>query len=217
MIHLIIIIFLLFLTILVLQSKGKLTSKSPLIISIFSTGFVGMGLTIILVLAFQAYYGYVYHWIGLIITAFMVGLALGGLWGSRQINRKNSSVPLFRKTEISLSIYLSVLVLCLASIERFTQSEFLYSLLPLFILFFTFLCGTLVGIQFPVANKLFLDDPSKLTITAGVIYASDLIGAWAGGIVITLILIPILGAIETAIILLTVKLSSTIIFRFAKL
>lgn len=215
-VHVIIIIILLFLTILLMSSKRKLSSKFPLIISISSTGFVGMGLSIILVLAFQAYYGYVYHWIGLIITAFMVGLSIGGIWGSRQVNRKDSSVPLFRKTEISLSIYLFILVLCLASIQRFAQSDFLYLFLPQFILILIFLCGVIVGIQFPVANNLFLDDPSKLTTTAGVIYASDLIGAWAGGILITLIFIPILGIIETAIILLTIKLGSTIIFRFSQ-
>jgi len=216
MTHLLIIIILLFMTIFIIQSKGKLNLKLPLIISIFSTGFVGMGLTIILVLAFQAYYGYVYYWIGLIITAFMVGVALGGLWGSRQVYGDNSSIPLFRKTEYSLTIYLFVLILCLVSVQSFTKTALLYSLLPFFILFLTFLCGALVGAQFPVANKIFLDHPHKLTSTAGVIYASDLIGAWAGGIVITLILIPVLGTIAAAIILLAIKIGSTIIFRFSQ-
>ena len=215
--HLIIIIFALFLIIFIIQSRGKLYSKLPLIISISSTGFVGIGLTIILVLAFQAYYGYVYHWIGLIITSFMVGLSIGGIWGSKQVNKNDSSVPLFRKIESLISLYLLILVLCLIIIENFTKSNFLYSLLPLLVLFLTFICGTLVGIQFPVANKLFLDNQSKFTTTAGVIYASDLIGAWAGSIVITLILIPILGTIETAIILFSIKLGSMITFRFAKL
>jgi spermidine synthase len=90
-------------------------------------------------------------------------------------------------------------------------------LLPFLVLFFTLLCGSLVGAQFPVANKIYLNEPQNLTKTAGVIYASDLIGAWAGGILITLILIPILGIIETAIIIFTIKLGSTITFRFSRL
>ena len=215
MVHLLIIIFFIFLTILALQSRRKLTSKLPLIISIFSTGFIGMGLTIILVLAFQAYYGYVYHWVGLIITAFMVGLALGGSWGSHQVEQRKDFSKIFYKTESSISIYLMILVICLVSIENLSQSEFLYAILPAIVLFITFLCGLLVGAQFPVANKLFLDDPSKITSTAGTIYASDLIGAWAGGIVITLLLIPLLGTIETAIILFTIKLGSTITFKYS--
>jgi predicted membrane-bound spermidine synthase len=64
---------------------------------------------------------------------------------------------------------------------------------------------------------LYLDNPQNLTKAAGVIYASDLVGAWAGGIIITLILIPILGTIDTAIILFTIKLGSTIIFRYSRL
>jgi spermidine synthase len=214
---LLIIILFIFITVFIGHSKGKLYSKSPLIISIFSTGFVGMGLTIILVLTFQAYYGYVYYWIGLIITAFMVGLSVGGLWGSRQDKRYKESVPLFHKIESSISIYLLILVVCLASIQSFSKSDLLYALLPFFVLLFTFLCGSLVGAQFPIANMLYLDNPQNLTKAAGVIYASDLVGAWAGGIIITLILIPILGTIDTAIILFTIKLGSTIIFRYSRL
>ena len=105
----------------------------------------------------------------------------------------------------------------MASIENFSKSDLLYALLPFLVLLFTFLCGTLVGAQFPVANILYLDNPQNLTKTAGVIYASDLVGAWAGGIVITLFLIPILGTIETAIILFIIKLGSTITFRFSKI
>jgi spermidine synthase len=215
-VYLLLVIIIVYLTVFALQSRGKLNSKLPLIISIFSTGFVGMGLTIILVLTFQAYYGYVYYWIGLIITAFMVGVAVGGLYGSQRVFRENSSVPFFRKTEYSLSLYFSVLILCLFFVQIFNKTALLNSLLPVIILFLTLLCGALVGAQFPVANKLFLDDPYKLTNTAGVIYASDLIGAWAGGIVVTLILIPVLGIIAASITMLFLKLGSAIIFRFSR-
>ncbi len=216
-VHMLILIIIIFSTILLLQSTGKIFLKSSLIVSIFSTGFVGMGLTIIMVLSFQTFYGYVYHWIGLIITAFMVGLSIGGLWGSRYVKQNGDSISLFNKIEKSMSIYLLILVICLVSVQSFYKSELLYSLLPFLVLFLTFLCGSLVGAQFPVANKLYLNEPQNLTKTAGVIYASDLIGAWAGGILITLILIPILGTIETAIILFTIKLGSTITFRFSRL
>jgi len=216
MIHLFMVIIFIFAVIFFLKSSGKISSRSPIIVSIFSTGFVSMGLTIVLVLAFQAYYGYVFHWIGLIISAFMVGLSLGGIWGARQVNRMNNSISLFNNIESSLSIYLLILVLCLVSIQNIYKSEFLYSFLPFLVLLFTFFCGYMVGVQFPVANKLYLDDPNNLTKTAGVIYASDLTGAWAGGILITLILIPILGIIETAIILFTIKLGSTVTFRYSR-
>ena len=215
-VYLLILTIAVYLTIFVLQLNGKLNSKLPLILSISSTGFAGMGLIIILILTFQAYYGYVYYWIGLIITAFMIGVASGGLWGSRPVNGENVSIILFKKTEYWLSIYLFVIFLCLISVQSFSKTALLYSLLPIFILLLTFLCGALVGAQFPVANRLFFDERSNFIRAAGVLYASDLIGAWGGGLAITLILIPILGILNAAIFLLTIKLGSTLIFRFSK-
>jgi spermidine synthase len=53
-----------------------------LIGAIGATGFVGMGMTVILVLQFQATFGYIYHWIGFLLAAFMAGLAAGSWWGS---------------------------------------------------------------------------------------------------------------------------------------
>jgi spermidine synthase len=216
LIHLIFLILLFFLTFILLQSKRKIYSKLPLILSISSTGFIGMGLMIILLLAFQAFYGYVYYWIGLLISAFMVGLSLGGMWSSRFVKKNSEFIALFYKIEKSISVYLFLIFICLFLIQDFIKADILYSHLPYFILFFTIICGILVGAQFPVANKLYLNAPHQLTQTGGVIYASDLVGAWAGGIVITLILIPILGTIETAFILFIIKLGSTITFRFSR-
>jgi predicted membrane-bound spermidine synthase len=86
-------------------------------------------------------------------------------------------------------------------------------LFPFIILFLTFICGGLVGIQFPYANKLYMNKPGRFVQTAGAIYATDLLGAWAGGILLTLILIPIIGTIETVLILFIMKLATTMIFR----
>ena len=115
-----------------------------------------------------------------------------------------------------VSVFLLIFVLCLVSIQYISESELLYSILPFLILLFTLICGSMVGAQFPVANELYLDDPGKLTQSAGVLYAADLTGAWAGGILITLILIPIIGIIETGFILFSLKLGSMLIFRFSR-
>jgi predicted membrane-bound spermidine synthase len=61
-----------------------------------------------------------------------------------------------------------------------------------------------------------LDDPHKLTKTAGIIYAVDLMGAWTAGMIVTLILIPIVGIFKTCILLLFIKTGSTLIFKLAK-
>jgi spermidine synthase len=48
----------------------------PLALSL--SGFSGMGLEIVILLAFQVIYGFVYQQLGIIITAFLLGTALGG-------------------------------------------------------------------------------------------------------------------------------------------
>ena len=172
-----------------------------------------MGLTIIFLLAFQSYYGYIYYWIGLIISAFMLGLSCGGFLGSKHVSKNENPVRRFFIIEGSITIYLLLITLCLFNIQSILKIELLYILFPYIILFFTFIAGGLVGVQFPYANKLYLDKPDRFTQTAGAIYATDLLGAWARGILLTLILIPIVGTIETVLILLIMKLGTAITFR----
>jgi spermidine synthase len=181
--------------------------------SVFSTGLFGMGLTIIFLLTFQSFYGYIYYWIGLIISAFMLGLSGGGLWGSKDVSKNRDSTSLFFYLEETITLYLLLIIVCIFYIQFLLKIELLYFLFPFIILFLTFICGALVGLQFPHANKLYLNKPGRFTQTAGAIYATDLLGAWAGGILLTLILIPIIGTIETVIVLFIMKLATTINFK----
>jgi spermidine synthase len=191
-------------------------SKASIVLSIFSTGITGMGITIVFLLTFQAFYGYVYFWIGIIISSFMVGLSLGGFWGSTRMHHiSNLSAP-FIKIEGTLAGYLISVLLLLAVIPDLMSSNLLLNVLPYLLLVIIFLCGSLVGIQFSVANQLYLSDGKHYTQTAGLLYASDLLGAWAGSLLITLVLIPILGTIETIVILLIIKIGSTLIYAMSR-
>jgi spermidine synthase len=176
-----------------------------------------MGLTIIMVLIFQSFYGYVYFWIGLIITTFMVGLASGSLWANRLLKNIKTPVTQFLITEIIFVFYFGILVSGLFYIDNIQNTGFIHSILHIFVLLFTSLCGFMVGVQFPLANQLYIDEQRRFAKTAGALYASDLIGAWAGGILVTLILIPVVGMLKTGLILLLLKLCSTMIFRFARI
>ncbi|MGA2787128.1 MAG: hypothetical protein ABSF60_06335 [Verrucomicrobiota bacterium] len=50
---------------------------------LFASGFAGSALEIVLLLAFQILCGSVYHQVGVIVTIFMAGLALGAAWANR--------------------------------------------------------------------------------------------------------------------------------------
>ncbi|HDN79082.1 MAG TPA: hypothetical protein ENG33_01295, partial [Chloroflexi bacterium] len=59
-----------------LVKKGGDSFVIPLAIA--TTGFGGMCFDLLIIFAFQVFYGYVYREVGLLITAFMAGLSLGG-------------------------------------------------------------------------------------------------------------------------------------------
>ena len=57
-------------------------------------GFTLIGLEILLLLAFQAIYGYIYYQLAILIAAFMVGMTLGSWWGLRRLSGQKADSSL---------------------------------------------------------------------------------------------------------------------------
>ncbi len=171
------------------------TRESAITMTIFTTGFYGMVTALILIIALQSLYGYIYHLIGLLISSFMVGLWVGGA------KIKASSIL---KIELGILIYCSTMVLLFANSLLF---------LPLIIVL-NFLAGVLVGVEFAVANEVYLKMGLQLEKSAGVLYASDLLGAWLGALTVCIILIPSLGILQTCVFLASLKLLGLILLFY---
>ncbi len=193
-----------------LRSRNTRLFPASISLSIATTGFAGMIFDLSVIFTFQAIYGYVFSWVGLLVASFMTGAACGALGATRILSRAQNVLKLFIKTEVAiigLSIGLPFVFLAIHAVMG-NQSEFLALASFLTI---SYVCGFSTGAQFPVANDLYLKSGASVTRTAGLLYASDLIGGWLGGIVGAVVLLPVLGLVGTCVTVGLLKLASLII------
>jgi spermidine synthase len=180
-------------------------------LAIITTGFAGMTFGLMLIFAFQAIYGYVFSWMGILVASFMAGAAFGAMVITMVLGQLKNSFRFFAKIElaiISFSVGCPVIVL---STYSYVGTPDLFFVFKLLLLALSFLSGLLIGSQFPLANKLYLGSDKSLSHTAGLLYASDLLGGWFGGIIGAVVLLPVLGLLGTGIVVALLKLTSFII------
>ena len=180
----------LFLIILMFQKLRKSSFRTPVKISIGTTGMSEICFQIIVILAFQFLYGYVYYKIGLILTSFMIGLVLGSFFINRRLERIQDERSLYLKTQAAICLYPLVLPLAF----KIPDFQLGFAFLPI-------IAGFLGGFQFPLANKICLKSSSNVGKTTGTLYGLDLFGACVGGLLVGLLLIPLLGITQTCLIL----------------
>jgi spermidine synthase len=195
----------------IFQSKRKRFFPTGIPLAIFTTGFAGMIFDLMLIFTFQSLHGYVFSWIGLLVAAFMAGAACGSMLIVRVIDRINDPLKFFTRIELiimSFSIGCLLIVFIPNIYTSSSNNPFLFKLLFLII---SSLSGLLIGSQFPLANTLYQRTSPNLTETAGLLYASDLLGGWLGGIFGAVVLLPVLGLFGTCITVGLLKLTSYIV------
>jgi len=184
----------LFILFFLLQRLKKFSFRMPLTLSIGTTGMSEICFQIIVILAFQVLYGYMYYKIGLILTSFMIGLVLGSFFINRQLERIKNERSLYLKTQGLICLYPLILPLAFTR----PMHESIFAFLPM-------IAGFLGGFQFPLANKICLRASGDIGKTTGLLYGIDLFGSCIGGLLAGLILIPLLGIIQTCVFLFIVN------------
>ncbi len=196
-------------------------SKYSLPYAIFTSGITDMMLDLAIIFTFQSLYGYLYHQIGLLITIFMIGVALSSLYMTQRLERIKKDASLFLITELWVICFSFLLPFILSIPSYHLEKTSVYILLYATFLMASFLCGTLVGLQFPLATKIYLNtykEEKKLGQTAGLLYGADLFGGFFGGLLGGVLLLPILGLKESCFMMAIIKMSSFIlVFLFKKL
>jgi spermidine synthase len=186
---------------------------------IFAAGFAAATLEVVLLLGFQVLYGSLYRQVGLVVTAFMAGLAVGAWRANRRLIRWNaltSTRSSVLGTSRSTVVWLRLLLLLSCAIAGL--AALLPAILPQLgrldaltgtalagqgvVLLLTFLLAALVGGQFPLAGAT---GSGGAAATAARLYSADLAGAALGALLVSTLLIPLLGV--TTVCLLTAALN----------
>jgi spermidine synthase len=157
-------------------------------------GFIEIVLEFLLILGFQVFYGYAYLQLGILITAFMVGLTIGSALMTHILDSLKKLYIWYCGIQISYLIYPLFIIFLFTRINvSFWPAKAVESI---FILL-TLIAGFMGGFQFPIATDLFLSANQKWKGQAGLLYGLDLIGAAFGAILASSYLVPIFGILAT--------------------
>ncbi|MBZ5564654.1 MAG: fused MFS/spermidine synthase [Acidobacteriia bacterium] len=184
-------------------------------------GFTLLGLELLLLLGFQALYGYVYQQLAILIALFMVGMALGArlaLPSQRRAVPSTAVMPncrrdLKRLILLQLSATASPLILYMlftkvgevgSSAGLFVVSQILFPALAL-------ASGLLGGYQFPLASRLYFSGSESSQHSLGALYGLDLLGACLGAIALSIYLVPVYGFLRTALLMGVVSLAPAVL------
>ena len=166
-----------------------------------------IGLEMLLLLAFQAVYGYVYRQLAVVIAAFMAGMALGSWLGMRRA--AHGGMRVLAITQVLAAAAPLVLLGLFEAIGRanstlgLAASQIAFPALAL-------ISGMLGGYQFPVASRIFFGaTPTRAPVgqRPGTLYALDLAGSCLGAVLFSAWLVPVFGFLKTALLSAMVSLA----------
>ena len=179
-------------------------------------GFTLMALEVLLLLGFQAIYGYVYRQLAVLIAAVMLGMALGCWLGLRRFGQDDSQARLstlraLAAIQVLAAVSPLVLYCFFLVCERSNSPTELLITADVLFPIAGLLCGMVGGYQFPLASSLFFAGQEGKSGNTGTLYAVDLLGACVGAIVLCAYFIPVFGFLKTATLILVLNLATALL------
>ncbi|MBN3037799.1 MAG: fused MFS/spermidine synthase [Candidatus Omnitrophica bacterium] len=178
--------------------KAASGRSKPVLLAISTTGFTELSFQVVILLAFQIIYGYLYYKLGIILSSFMIGLVLGSWIITKKLNALADEYGLFIKTQAAISVYPLILPFVFYAANSYAQggvlswasSNIVFPALPI-------ISGFMGGFQFPLAAKIILKNNDAVGRISGLAYGMDLFGSCLGALLVSTFLIPLLGITQT--------------------
>ena len=200
-------------------------------VAVFASGFAASALEIVLLLVFQVLCGSVYYQLGIIVTVFMAGLALGALLANRCLSGRDALPRVLADRQVGPTMRMdnggkSLALLAFAIAGYAVLLVFLFPLLnhlgdlnasrwfvQAAVALLTLILAALVGAQFPLANRLEFDGTAA---GASRLYTADFVGAFLGALLASTLLIPLLGVTGVCLLTAALNLLGGTMIRFRK-
>ena len=197
---------------------GRGTSTFAASFLVFSTGWIGIGASIVLMYLYQTGFGSLYLYIGIISSVFMLGLSIGAGVARRVLRtyaERIASSPaylsglLFAVAAIHLLLLVIIAVLFPGTgvIASGRTAAFWEPAHGVFAAAFI-LCGLCSGLYFPIAAQRLAGAGFEAGRAAGKLEMADHFGAAAGSLVTGLLLVPVLGTRMTMFVLVAFVLTN---------
>jgi spermidine synthase len=177
--------------------KAVKDASIPAVVTLI--GFTAMILQLLTIYSFEAIYGYIYYMIGLLIAAFMGGLAVGSYLSNNKLR------------QIRMDQVIALLLLLITAFAFYLHStpELDLELSKYLIPIFSFSFAALVGAFFPAAVRDYRS--RNFENKAGVLYGCDLLGGAFSAVLTSLLFMPVFGIIGTISVPITLCLISLIL------
>lgn len=176
---------------------------------VFSTGWVSIAMVIILMYLYETHFGSLYLHIGVISSLFMVGLTVGALAARRLIGAvQEERTPDHDRVRVLLVVILSIHAAVLAAIAVGSVGN--WSANPGHGLFaFAFvLSGLCCGGYWPVAAAQLATGSFNPGEAGSRLETADHLGACLGGLVTSLLMVPVLGIKVSLLVLIGLVLAN---------
>lgn len=164
-------------------------------------GFAALGLEVQWTKALTVMIGTSVYAFSLMLSAFLVGIALGSFFMAKFVDKRTDHWKDFAIVEILLGLSILVLNPILGNLPRlfvkvfeYTKVFWLLQTLEFFLIFLIMLIPTLLmGAAFPIVSKIYARDVNRLGNRIGQIYAANTIGSILGPLAVSFLFLPLVG------------------------
>ncbi len=198
--------------------SGK-RERASSVVCVASMGLTLISLEVLLLLGFQALFGYVYYQLSVLTGFLMAGIALGTWVGLRNGTRAVSDP---KRRMLTLAWLQGLAVLCaplfyllFTSLRTVHDSLALswasYGLFPVLAVS----AGMLGGYQFVVASAVFFEGTGPSRQNLGTLYAVDLLGACVGAFALSSYVLPVFGFAKAGVLIAAINLGAGLLAAWA--